>query len=236
MFRGLECVDKKELEKKELELRERELKDKERELKLKEKELDKLEYEINDKKEETKIVPGENLSKSKNNNDNKYAVLCCLALIVIVFGGGYIFQDNNTHTNDVVNNTTSAVINNTTNPIINATINDKFTYMSPRSGEMIAYAYAFSIVVNNTRYYINVEDEEIFANHSYLFNIAENYAIQDYFDHGTELEIRNIFGGRVGSITQKNQGVIFDFPIDRNFSFSYFYSDNDVYEIDEVYW
>jgi len=123
---------------------------------------------------------------------------------------------------------------------IHVTTNDKFTHYSHDSVQYPA-GYSFDIELENgSVYYIKYDNEDPIAKLNPTFELAVQYEVEKYLGGDNDVDIKNIFGGKVGSLSVKDDGELFTFPVDNEFYITYTNGhkvglDDNANEVDKVF-
>lgn len=104
---------------------------------------------------------------------------------------------------------------------IHVTTADHFTHY-PHDSVQYPAGYSFDIELENgSVYYIKYDNEDPIAKINPLFELAVEYEVEKYLGDGKSVDINNIFGSKVGSISVEDNGELFTFPVENEFYFTY---------------
>lgn len=123
---------------------------------------------------------------------------------------------------------------------IHVTTEDSFTHFSKDSAPQRA-GYCFDVTLKNgSVYYVPLDNENVLAELSPIFNLALKYEVDSYFED-SDIDIKNIFGAKVGSLDIEDESSgLFSVKVDTPFSFTYKEGknvgfDDDTHEIDKIF-
>ena len=104
---------------------------------------------------------------------------------------------------------------------VHVTTNDKFTHY-PHDSVQYPAGYSFDIELQNgSVYYIKYDNEEPIAKINPLFELAVEYEVEKYLGGNSNININNIFGAKVGSLSIEDNGELFSFPVENEFYITY---------------
>lgn len=104
---------------------------------------------------------------------------------------------------------------------IHVTTDDHFTHY-PHDSVQYPAGYSFDIELENgSVYYIKYDNEDPIAKINPMFELAVEYEVEKYFGDGDSVDINNIFGAKVGSISVEDNGELFTFPVENEFYITY---------------
>lgn len=122
---------------------------------------------------------------------------------------------------------------------IHVTTNDKFTHY-PHDSVQYPAGYSFDIELEDgSVYYIKYDKEDPIAKINPLFKLAVDYEVEKYYGK-SNVNINNVFGQKVGSLSIEDNGELFTFPVENDFYITYTGGhkvgvDNDAKEVDKIF-